>query len=126
MGIVVPLNAEDVLVEALQPWADGVHGQRVGAEVYVAGVVGEGEHGSAWVESNAGVPVGDVGGGLLDDIVADGIKVEVPLVAVVSLDEAVEEESSEFGADDYVLHGVDDGGVGAVDVEASEEVEAPA
>lgn len=118
------MDAENVLIETLQARANGVHGQCVGTQVHIVGVIGEGEHGSAGVESDAGVPVGEVGGGLLGEVVADGIEVEVPLVAMVSLDEAVEEESPEFGADDCVLEGVDDGGVGAVDVEAAEKVKA--
>ena len=62
MRILVVLNAENVLIEALESGADGVHREGVGAEVDEGGVVREGEHCPAGVEAHVGVPGGEVGG----------------------------------------------------------------
>lgn len=62
MGVLVVLDAEDILVEALKAGADGVHGESVGGEMHEGGVVWEGEHGPTGVEADAGVPVDEVGG----------------------------------------------------------------
>ena len=87
-------------------------------------MVWEGKHGPARVETDTGVPAGEVGRRLIGQIPADGLVVEVPLVAVVSLDHIVEENVSPLGADDCIPEFVGDDGVGSVYVEVVEQIEA--
>lgn len=51
LRVLVVLDAEDVLVESLESWADGVHRVGIGAEMYEWGVIREGKHRSSGVES---------------------------------------------------------------------------
>ena len=91
------------MVQALEARADRVHGKGVGGEVHEAGVLWEGEHGAARIETNAGVPAGEVGGRFLEEVIADGPEVEVPFVASVRLDQVVQEHVPPLGTDHRVL-----------------------
>lgn len=51
-GVVVFLDAEDILVESLESGADRVHGQGVGGEVDELRLIREGKHGSSWIETD--------------------------------------------------------------------------
>lgn len=57
---VVALDAENILIEALQSRAHLVHRNCVGAEMNELRGIRECEHGSSWVETNTGVPAGQI------------------------------------------------------------------
>ena len=57
---VVALDAEDILIEALKSGTDLVHRDGVGAEMNELGGIRECKHGSSWVETNTGVPRGQI------------------------------------------------------------------
>ena len=83
-------------------------------------VIGEGEHGSSGVETDAGVPGGQIRRGISHQIAVDSVVVEIPFVSMVSLYETVQEPCSPVGAGDFVLEEVDNGGVGSLNAEIFE------
>ena len=124
LRVFIILNTEDVFIETLKARADGVHGECVSAEVDEGRVVGEGEHGSSWVESDRGVPGREVGGRFFGEVAVNGLIVEVPLISVLSLDHVVEEDVPPLGADDGLSQFIGDDWVSPVYVEIVEKTEA--
>ncbi len=58
----------------------------------------EEEEGATGVQTDAGMPAGEVGGSFFGEIVVNRVEVEVPGVPSFSLKEVVEENCSPFGA----------------------------